>query len=207
MTNQNFKATNPRVRIFTLVGCTNEGLDPALPLSVASSRSGSPFSSALRRGALWLAHKMNSYAPPEANYLHHAALQPNYEKSVCDVYHDFTGCCIACNPGVLDVLSHVLHYSTPRSDEFPTWVPKFHERVLAAFFLPGVFSAGIASRGRYRSMAQVQDNPLLLGKMGPSVAVPNILRLTGFRVDTMANISQTVTQNLHQFITIEEPRS
>ena len=206
MTNRNFKVTNLRVRIFALVGCTNEGLDPALPLRVASSRSGSHFSSALRRGALWLADKMNSYAPPKANCLHHAALQPNYEKGVCDVYRDFTRYCIARNPGGLDVLSHVLHYSTPRP-ELPTWVPKFHERVLAAFFLPGVFSAGIASRGRYRSMAQVQDNPLLLGKMGPSVAEPNILRPTGFQADTMESISQTLTQNLHQFITIEGPRS
>ncbi|KAJ6197217.1 LOW QUALITY PROTEIN: heterokaryon incompatibility protein-domain-containing protein [Bipolaris maydis] len=192
MSVRNFKATNPVDRIYALLGCTDEGLEPILgSLTTFAGNKRSPGLALMQRGLIWLAKNVEGQRRPDGKFLRHWALRPDYDKSVRDVYRNFTRYCIRRSPRILDALSHVQHHSNPTGqDEFPTWVPKFHEPRNASSFVLDVYMAGVPPKGHYRYFAQVQDNPLVQG----SIKEPNILQADGFRVDVVDTVSETITQ-------------
>ncbi|KAH5744709.1 hypothetical protein HBI81_179370 [Parastagonospora nodorum] len=192
MSIRNFKATNPADRIYALLGCTDEGLEPILgSLNTFGGNKRSPTLALMQRGLIWLAKKVEGQRRPDGKFLRHWALRPDYDKSVRDVYRDFTRYCIRRSPRILDALSHVQHHSDPPGqDEFPTWVPKFYEPRNASSFVLEVYMAGVPPEGHYRYFAHFQDNPLVQR----SIKEPNILQADGFRVDVVAAVSETITQ-------------
>ncbi|XP_014553239.1 hypothetical protein COCVIDRAFT_29530 [Bipolaris victoriae FI3] len=193
MSVRNFKATNPRDRIYALLGCTDEGLEPILgSLNTFAGNKRNRGLALMQRGLIWLAKNVEGQRRPDGKFLRHWALRPDYDKSVCDVYRDFTRYCIRRSPRILDALSHVQHHSDPTGqDEFPTWVPKFYEPRNASSFVLDVYMAGVPPKGHYRYFAHLQDNPLVQG----SIKEPNILQADGFRVDVVDTVSETITQS------------
>lgn len=189
---RNFKATNPSDRIYALLGCTDEGLEPILgSVNTFQGNKRSSTLALMQRGLIWLAKKAEGQRRPDGKFLRHWALRPDYDKSVRDVYRDFTRYCIRRSPRILDALSHVQHHSDPTGqDEFPTWVPKFYESRNASSFALEMYLAGVPPTGHYRYFAHLQDNPLVQR----SIKEPNILQADGFRVDVVAAISETITQ-------------
>ncbi|KAH7355651.1 heterokaryon incompatibility protein-domain-containing protein [Pyrenochaeta sp. MPI-SDFR-AT-0127] len=192
MSVRNFKATNPADRIYALLGCTDEGLEPILgSVNTFEGNKRNPTLALVQRGLIWLAKKVEGQRRPDGKFLRHWALRPDYDKSVRDVYRDFTRYCIRRSPRILDALSHVQHHSDPTGqDEFPTWVPKFYEPRNASSFVLDVYLAGVPPKGHYPYFAQLQDNPLVQR----SIKEPNILQADGFRVDIVAAVSETITQ-------------
>ncbi|KIW04372.1 uncharacterized protein PV09_04656 [Verruconis gallopava] len=194
---RNLRATNPRDRIFALLGCTDEGLEPVL--GIANTFAGnqrSAMTSLLQRGAIWLADQLNSLGPG-LDVMRHPALKPNYERSVASIYRDFARYCIRRSPRVLDVLSHVQHYDEPGLDEFPSWIAKFYEPRLASFLPLDMYMAGIPTTGHYRYFAEVHDNPLWSDSAQSSqVSEPDVLQADGFRVDIVEKVSPVVTKDL-----------
>lgn len=191
MTIRNFKATDPRDRIYALLGCTDEGLEPILgSLNTFGGNRRSSGLAMMQRGLIWLAKIVEGQRRPDGKFLRHSALRPDYDKSVRDVYRDFTRYCMRRSPRILDVLSHVQHHSDPTGkDEFPTWVPKFYEPRNVSSFALDMHMAGVPTKGHYRYFAHLQDSPLL---QNPNE--PNILQAGGFRVDVVAAVSETITQ-------------
>jgi hypothetical protein len=189
---KNMKATNPVDRLWALLGCTDEGLQPLLGgINIFNGPKQDKKLALVQKGAIWLAKKVNSLGP-DMDFGRVAALKPNYDKSVCEVYRDFTRYCIRRGPMVLDVLSHVQHHEEPKiDDEFPSWVPKFYEQRLASSFVLGVYLAGIPIEGHYRYFAELQDNPLVQR----SIAEPNVLQAGGFRVDVVEAVSENISQD------------
>jgi hypothetical protein len=192
MSVRNFKATNPADRIYALLGCTDEGLEPILgSLNTFGGNKRSSTLALMQRGLIRLAKNVEGQRRPDGKFLRHWALRPDYDKSVRDVYRDFTRYCIRRSPRILDALSHVQHHSDPTGqDEFPTWVPKFHEPRKASSFVLDVYMAGVPPEGHYRYFAHLQDNPLVQ----KSIKEPNILQADGFRIDVVAAVSETITQ-------------
>jgi hypothetical protein len=192
---RNFKSTDPRDRIFALLGLSNEGLEPILGLSEVLGGNGNYYTSLVRRGFGWLAERINSVGPG-IDVVRHPALRPNYEKSVRDVYRDFARYCVRRSPRVLDVLSHVQHYEDPGNDEYPSWVPKFFEQRLVSFIPDGLYLAGIPPTGHYRYFAEVHDNPLRPDSwLSGRVKEPDILQVDGFRVDEVEAVSEVIAAN------------
>lgn len=91
---RNFKATNPVDRIFALLGCTDEGLEPIL--GGVTTFNGPQNSRRLRLiqcGMIWMNKKMNDLGPG-MQFGRLPAMRPNYDKSVCEVYRDFSRYCV-----------------------------------------------------------------------------------------------------------------
>ncbi|EDP49108.1 hypothetical protein KXV81_004269 [Aspergillus fumigatus] len=183
---RNFKCTDPRDRIFALLGISDEGLQPALALTQVEGAQDSRALSLLRRGMIWLSDKVNSLGP-EINFLRPAALRPNYSKPVREVYRDFTRFSVRLQPRKLDILSLVQHTTHPFQDNWPSWVPKLHEERSVSLLPPGLCLAGIPMYGHYRYFAELHDSPL----NGRSVE-PDILQLDGYRVDLVDAVSDRI---------------
>jgi hypothetical protein len=183
---RNFKCTDPRDRIFALLGISDEGLQPVLALTQVEGAHNSRALSLLRRGVIWLSDKVNSLGP-DINFLRPAALRPNYSKPVREVYRDFTRFSVRQQPRKLDILSLVQHTTHPLQDNWPSWVPKLHEERSVSLLPPGLCLAGIPMRGHYRYFAELHDSPL----NGPSVE-PNVLQLDGYRVDLVDAVSDLI---------------
>lgn len=188
---KNMKSTNPVDRIFAMLGCTDEGLEPLLgSLTTFDGPKKNPRLALMQKGAIWLSKKVS--LGPEFELGRLPALKPNYNKSVCEVYRDFARYCIRRGPRVLDVLSHVQHHSDPTpTDEFPTWVPKFYEPRIASSFVLEVYLAGIPLVGHYRYFAELEDNPLY----ARNIKEPNFLQAGGFRVDVVEAMSDNISQD------------
>jgi hypothetical protein len=188
---KNMKSTNPVDRIFAMLGCTDEGLEPILGGATTYGASkNNPTLSLVQKGAVWLANKVNSLGP-DMDFGRPWALKPNYDKSVREVYRDFARYCMRRGRRVLDVLSHVQHHSDPTpTDEFPTWVPKFHEPRLATSFVLMIYLAGIYPEGPFH-FAELLDNPF----NQRYIVEPDILQAGGFRVDVVEAVSGIITQN------------
>jgi hypothetical protein len=183
---RNFKCTDPRDRIFALLGISDEGLQPVLALTQVEGAHNSRALSLLRRGVIWLSGKVNSLGP-DINFLRPAALRPNYSKPVREVYRDFTRFSLRQQPRKLDILSLVQHTTHPLQDNWPSWVPKLHEERSVSLLPPGLCLAGIPMRGHYRYFAELHDSPL----NGPSVE-PDVLQLDGYRVDLVDAVSDLI---------------
>jgi hypothetical protein len=183
---RNFKCTDPRDRIFALLGISDEGLQPVLALTQVEGAHNSEALSVLRRGFIWLAEQMNSLGP-DINFGRPAALRPNYSKPVREVYRDFTRFSVRKSPRMLDILSLVQHTTHPLQDNWPSWVPKLHEERSVSLFAPGLYLAGIPYHGHYAYFAELHDCPL----KGNAVE-PDVLQLDGYRVDLVDAVSDLI---------------
>ncbi|KAF7155358.1 hypothetical protein CNMCM5623_007429 [Aspergillus felis] len=183
---RNFKCTDPRDRIFALLGISDEGLQPVLALTQVEGAHNSRALSLFQRGAIWLSEKVNSLGS-DINFLRPAALRPNYSKPVQEVYRDFTRFSVRQQPRKLDILSLVQHTTHPFQDNWPSWVPKLHEERSVSLLAPGLYLAGIPMHGHYRYFAELHDSPL----DGRS-AEPDVLQLDGYRVDLVDAVSDLI---------------
>ncbi|KAI8716229.1 HET domain-containing protein [Fusarium sp. LHS14.1] len=85
---RDFGATDPRDRIFAILGITDEGLEPVYTITESNW-----LGDVARKGYSWISRRINSISPVlEPN--RHPALIPNYNKSMRDVYQEFTRYCI-----------------------------------------------------------------------------------------------------------------
>ncbi|ODH37712.1 hypothetical protein ACO22_02568 [Paracoccidioides brasiliensis] len=119
--------TDPRDKVFSILGISDEGLDPSLALTQIMSTSGTNTALSLyRRAASSIARHINDLGPG-LDVLRHKALQPNYNKDVVEVYRDLTRFLIRKSPRVLSVLAHVQHTDDPAQSYYPSWVPKWFQ--------------------------------------------------------------------------------
>jgi hypothetical protein len=188
---RDFKATDHRDRIYALLGISDEGLEPVIALTEIPGVDDSPVLNLFRRVGTWMANKARDIGPG-IDLMRNAALKPNYEKPVKDVYRDLTRFLIRKSSRVLDVLGHVQHTSEPGQDSFPSWVPKWHEPRSVSVFSLEPFTAGISAQGHYGHFAEIHDQSL----SGESLE-PDCLRLDGFHVDQVEAVSDVIQFGLH----------
>ncbi|KAL8734051.1 MAG: hypothetical protein Q9166_001812 [cf. Caloplaca sp. 2 TL-2023] len=187
---RDFKATDPRDKIFSLFGISDEGLMPVLGLTeVMTSNRDSIQMKMLRcaqRGWTDLAESVNKLGPG-IDLGRNKALKPDYSKGVVEVYRDLTRFMMRKSPRVLSVLSHVQHLDEPLSDSFPSWVPKWYQPRLASLLgATGIFLAGLCG-GHFRYFALLHDSPL----SGPSIR-PDVLQIDGYYVDRVVALSAVI---------------
>ncbi|KAL8993106.1 MAG: hypothetical protein Q9169_006597 [Polycauliona sp. 2 TL-2023] len=187
---RDFKATDPRDKIFSLFGISDEGLMPVLGLTEVMSSNKNSFSMRLlkraQRGLTDLSESINKTGPG-VDWGRNKALKADYSKSHVEVYRDFTRFMMKKSPRILNVLSHVQHLNDPLSDDFPSWVPKWHQpRSVSLMGDVGMFLAGLCD-GHFRYFAGLHDSPL----SKPSVR-PNTLSIDGYFVDRVVALSSVV---------------
>ena len=189
-----FKATDPRDKIFALLGVSDEGLEPILGYINQSLLKDSNYLRQFRRVGTTIANRVNALAPG-IDLFRLPDLKSDYGKDLISVYRDMTRYFIRKNPGVLDVLNYVQHTDDPAESLFPSWVPRWF-RPLSAFFLGGsqLFYAGLGGR----SYALVHDNPLQRKPLEP-----DSLQLDGFKVDVVQKVSKVMTFELLNTILVE----
>jgi hypothetical protein len=195
---RDFKATDPRDKVFAVLGISDEGLEPILALTQRTSENGEeprPLS-LVRRAVIGLANRLNA-AGPGADIGRHPTLKPDYSKDLVEVYRDLTRFLIQKSPRVLDVLSRVQHTDDPSQSFFPSWVPKWFQPRSASALTIGVYFAGLCD-GHFRYFAIMHDSPL----RGPSLK-PNSLQLDGFRVDQVVKVSDVMSFDPHGTIFVE----
>ncbi|KAK2745175.1 hypothetical protein FQN55_006299 [Onygenales sp. PD_40] len=189
-TTRDFKATDPRDKVFSILGISDEGLEPAI--SFTQTMSSSEHNPALlwyRRAASGIANRINKLGP-NLDVLRHKSLQPDYNKDLVDVYRDLTRFLIRKSPRVLTVLSHVQHTDNPAEGNFPSWVPKWYQPRSCSIFDAGCFLAGFCD-GHFRYFAEAEDMPL-----SREPVRPNSLQLRGFPVDKVKLVSDVITYGL-----------
>jgi hypothetical protein len=168
---RDFKSTDPRDRIFSLMGISDEGLGyPPKLRQCTAQRNGLPICLTFQGLAL-----------------QHPALIPNYRKSVKDVYRDFVRFSIGQGEQVLDVLSHVQHQTDPNDNTWPSWVPKFSESRSVCFFPNDFYLSGIPPERNFLYLAGLHDCSLAC-----EAREPDYLQLDGFRVDEVEIVSEVI---------------
>ncbi|RYP81468.1 hypothetical protein DL770_005901 [Monosporascus sp. CRB-9-2] len=186
---RNFKSTDPRDRLFGILGITDEGLEPVLANmdALITGPTLRAFHTTIQKTFVWLGKKVSTLGPNTEISRRNPAITPNYTKSPMEVYRDFTRFMVRKSPRVLDVLSHVQHTSDPIPGSHPSWVPKFDEPQSCSLIPPRLFIPGIPRTGHYRYFAVLHDCPL----RGMPLE-PNVLQLDGFRLDVVEAVSDSI---------------
>ncbi|RYP25540.1 hypothetical protein DL767_008350 [Monosporascus sp. MG133] len=192
---RNFKCTDPRDRLFGILGITDEGLEPVLANMdvLITGPTLRAFHTTMQKTFAWLGKKVSTLGPNTEISRRNPAITPNYTKSAMEVYRDFTRFMVRKSPRVLDVLSHVQHTSDPTPGSHPSWVPKFDEPQSCSLIPPRLFIPGIPLTGHYRYFAVLHDCPL----RGMPLE-PNVLQLDGFRLDVVEAVSDSIGTDLEE---------
>lgn len=199
---RDFKATNPQDKVFAFFGITDEGLDPVRALTgVIINDRVQPLEGLVSFGNR-IANRLNSLGPG-ADVLRHRELNPDYNKSVVEVYRDVARFLIRKSPRLLDVLSHVQHLidvDDAFHGEYPTWVPRwFERRSVTVLGSDSIFIAGLTTNvARY--YARMHGCGMLLYSRTEQ---PNILSLDGFRVDRVAKVTDVITSDLDDTFAVD----
>ncbi|OAX82345.1 hypothetical protein ACJ72_03304 [Emergomyces africanus] len=187
---RDFKVTDPRDKVFSILGISDEGLEPAIAFTQSMSSSNhNPALMLYRRLAIGVAKRVNALGP-DFDVLRHKSLRPDYNKNVVEVYRDLTRFLIRKSPRVLTVLAHVQHIDDPAQSEFPSWVPKWFQPRQCSVLEMGCFLAGFCD-GHFRYFAEAEDMPLSKEPMRP-----DSLQLRGFHVDRVKSVSQVLEYSL-----------
>ena len=219
ITLRDFAATDPRDKIFTLFGISDEGLDPSLALTQtigAGSAVTNTLTSGTRSFLRSAAKHINKYAPQGTDFGRHKALKPDYTKPFEEVFRDTVRFLVRKSPRLLDVLSQVQHTQDPTTrhsisssstssnngklpSSLPSWVPNWSEpRSASIIGSAGMFFAGIWN-AHTRYVASLHDCPI----SAPSLQ-PNILQVDGFRVDVVDKVSDVMFYELYSPVHIRE---
>ena len=185
---RDFKATDPRDKIFAILGITDEGLNPhrAYQIMGPSDSLGVKIVHRMQGAMTGVANYVNKLGP-DMHFMRHKALKADYKKPVMEVYRDFTRFHFRKAPRILDILSHVQHIEDPSTAGWPSWVPKwFQPRSASMFGMIPLFLAGFCD-GHFRYFAEVHDNPL-----GGNAIEPNSLKIDGFYVDRVRVVSEVI---------------
>ena len=185
---RDFKATDPRDKVFALLGITDEGLNPqrAYQVMAPSDSLGVKILHRMQGAITGVANYVNNLGP-DMHFMRNKALIADYKKPVMEVYRDFTRFHFRKAPRVLDILSHVQHIEDPGTADWPSWVPKwFQPRSASMFGMMPLFLAGFCD-GHFRYFAEVHDNPY-----GGNAIEPNSLKIDGFYVDRVRAVSEVI---------------
>lgn len=175
-----FKSTDERDRIFSLLGISDEGLQPMKTLIHSVPGQYLP--------------KLHKPATAVQNYINNhnslrditgpSELKPDYAKDTITVFTDVARYLIKKPPGSLDVLSHVQHRSQPPVDGYPSWVPKWFESDIYQPFN----SIRHYDAGKWDLMVSTfwRVRPVIWSE---AVAHPQRLKLEGFPVGTVQLVS------------------
>ncbi|KAL8673283.1 MAG: hypothetical protein Q9168_002281 [Polycauliona sp. 1 TL-2023] len=202
MGTRDFKATDPRDKIFSILGIADEGLIPVLASTTVVASDPSSLSMRLwkraQRGLTGLFESINQ-AGPNLDLVRPEALRADYSKGVVEVYRDFARFMMRNPPGLLTVLSCVQHLGDSLSDSFPSWVPKWHQprSVSPIGAIPG-FLAGLCD-DRFPHFAVLHDSPLT----NPSF-YPNTLSLDGYFVDRIVALSIIIQLSKFEWPPVED---
>lgn len=189
-TTRDFKVTDPRDKVFSILGISDEGLEPTMAFTQTMSTSDhNPALMLYRRIAIGIAKRVNNLGP-DVDILRHKVLRPDYNKNLLEVYRDITRFLIRKSPRVLTVLSHVQHTDDPAQSDFPSWVPKWFQPRQCSVFDVGCFLAGFCD-GHFRYFAEAEDMPLSKEPLRP-----NSLQLRGFHVDRVKSVSDVLEYRL-----------
>ncbi|KAL2366080.1 hypothetical protein RJZ56_000920 [Blastomyces dermatitidis] len=189
-TTRDFKVTDPRDKVFSILGISDEGLEPATAFTqTMSSSDHNPALMLYRRFAIGVSKRINNLGP-DVDVLRPKALRPDYSKNLLEVYRDLTRFLIRKSPRVLNVLAHVQHTEDPAQSDFPSWVPKWYQPRQCSVFDVGCFLAGFCD-GHFRYFAEAEDMPLSKEPLRP-----NSLQLRGFHVDRVKSVSEVLEYSL-----------
>jgi hypothetical protein len=178
---RNFKATDSRDKIYSILGLCDEGLNPIIA-KTHIGRSTDRILSPIFRAITGVQNRVNSISP-QLEIGVDPALKPDYEKDIPTVYTDITRFFINKAPKLLHVLSYVQHRVDPSTSEFPSWVPRWFEESAFEVFRGGGFSAGIC-------IPPASD--LLNPRIGRAFTHPGQLSLDGFQVDIVQSVSDII---------------
>jgi Heterokaryon incompatibility protein (HET) len=106
VTMRDLKATDPRDKIYALLGISDEGIRPAMADTAGRTPDGPGFTM-IRKAIAWTLESMDSLFPDKGILSPFKALQPDYEKSVKEIYSAITIFLLSKGSKYLDVLSHV----------------------------------------------------------------------------------------------------
>ncbi|WAO91573.1 HET domain-containing protein [Fusarium falciforme] len=186
---RDFGATDPRDRIFATLGITDEGLEPIYSITESNW-----LADVARKGYSWISRRINSISPA-LEPTRHPALIPNYNKSMREVYQEFTRYCIWKPPRLLTVLGHVQHHEDPETAlDFPSWVPRFDQCRIVSKFISELSDAGVPTKLQMY-IAETHDNPFHPSSpFSNPIKEPDILQLNGFQVDTICAATDVFMQ-------------
>ncbi|KAI4157735.1 MAG: hypothetical protein LQ342_008053 [Letrouitia transgressa] len=180
---RNFDASDPRDKVFTLLGISDEGLKPLLALW-PDSRFELP--DRTKRDLETAKETMSRLSALLDREYSHPALIADYSKDLVGVYRDLTRFFVGLAPHILEILSYVSHLDDPSEGSFPSWVPKWFQKQSTSPLMVGCYNAGLIF-GPTRHSPRSLDNALL-GKPQN----PDILQLDGFRIDRVYKVSDTM---------------
>ena len=188
-----FEATDPRDKIFTILGISEEGLRVDEQLRRLATKPRSVKDRLARRTTtakesainFVLKNVLHIYVTPLPR--RHPALIPDYTRDIVDIYCNHTRYMVHYDFKTLETLSHVEHERDPTmTASFPSWVPKWFEPDRSQpMGTLSVYEAGCKDTAR-KEVYRV-DDPRKYFETLPDVAPEEarVLRLDGVHVDTV----------------------
>ena len=205
---RDFAATDPRDKVFSLLGISVEGLAPVTVLKRVATRTENRLITKMHRSSNSLVTAINAVShviSPNVDFARYPALQPDYSKTLVDVYTETAQLLLQTPQFVLDVLSQVDHQEDPSGSSFPSWVPLWFQPRAVDVIENHPYSAGQCSRDAAHCNANCGKHHPITGTTSPKTfailhdkpprgipAVPNSLILDGYVVDHVAAVSDIV---------------
>ncbi|MBE3048174.1 HET domain-containing protein, partial [Candidatus Bathyarchaeota archaeon] len=147
---RNMSASDPRDKIFSLLGICNEGLEPVLTTTLVNApANGSRLIQSIRRGHVNFYDWCN-YMGPNINCGRPRGVRADYTRDTVLAYCDLARMLLGEHPRLLETLNHVQHRGDPEEGPFPSWVPRWFQPTTTSVF-PGEFMAGLCKRPRYQA--------------------------------------------------------
>lgn len=166
-----FKTSDERDRIYSLLGISDEGLQPMKTLTHSIPGQYLPL---LHKPTTTVQNYINTHNALR-DFTTPTELRPDYAKDTAKVYTDVTRHLIKKPPGSLIILGHVHHHGDPTPGGFPSWVPNWFEpEIYQSFNTVRYYEAG---RWHLRNVPLWRIRPVIWSE---AVAHPQRLSLEGF---------------------------
>lgn len=181
---RDFKATDNRDKIYSVLGICDEGIQPILT-KTHFTRDTDRRLSILHRAVTGVQNYVNSRNPGMSVGIPDA-LKPDYEKDLVSVYTEIARYFISKSPMLLDVLSHVQHHEDPSEvgcGGYPSWVPKWFESKGFHVYRGGSFSAGICTP----PLSDFRQS-----RIQRALAHPRHLVIDGFHLGVVQQVSDVI---------------
>lgn len=125
-----FGATDPRDKVFTMLGISDEDLDPFWALWGSLDQFEIPEKN--RKDVEAAQQDLRAKNASNIDRYSRPILKADYSKELIDTYTDLTRYLVRIPIRTLEVLTHMSHLCDPTEASFPSWAPKWFQKQSAA---------------------------------------------------------------------------
>ena len=192
---KSLEATDPRDRVFAVVGMSIEGINQSRSLSTVLRQGTGP-----SRSTIFKFFTDPKVPSKDIDRIMRGALIPSYTTPYLNIYRDITRFLIL-HDHILHILSQVQHPQdiiVSNTDHDLTWVPRWDERPYGTpMGNHSWFFAGLVDEYKLYLSRKHHD------RLYARTKNPNVLSLDGFQYDRVAKVSEIIKEEMNGNLSIK----